>query len=217
MQITERISTILRGSGLKTRLLNPIDELWDRRFGIRTIAYSLEEFGVYGQPEWRAAYVPTNYRRIVAALRHVNVGQQDVVVDLGCGVGRAVFAASWLGARRSVGVEIDVHLAAQARSNIERSWLRGRDIQFVCQSAEDCSLADTTVLFMFNPFGAGTMQAVVQRLEAALRQKPRVLRVAYENPLEAALLDASKCLKRVGDWESGKYGSQHPMAFWESI
>lgn len=206
----------IRGAGLKTRLLHPVDEFWDRRLGVHTIGF-LPEAGPPGAPDWRGAYVPTRYRRIVAALRHVGVGPDDEVVDLGCGLGRAVFAASWLGARRAVGVEIDPGLTAQASANVPHSRLRDRDIEFVCTPAENYSLADTTVLFMFNPFGAGTMQMVIDRLEAEMARKPRRLRIVYENPLQHAVLDASKRLKRTDDWASGRSGSPHPVSFWASV
>lgn len=206
----------LRGLHLKTRLLHPIDEFWDRRFGVHTVGF-LPEVGQHGQPDWRGAYVPARYSRIVAALRHVHVGPQDVVVDLGCGLGRAVFAAGWLGARRAVGVEIDAQLAAQAQKNQRTSRLKNRDISFVCASAEDYSLADTTVLFMFNPFGAGTMQGVVRNLEAELARRPRNLRIVYENPLQSAVLKASPYLQCYDEWPSGTKGSTHPVSFWKSV
>jgi SAM-dependent methyltransferase len=204
----------LKGMHLKTRLLHPVDEFWDRRFGVHTVGF-LPEVGAHGQPDWRGAYVPARYRRIVAALRHVGVNSQDVMVDLGCGLGRAVFAASWLGARRAVGVEIDAPLAAQAQENQRHSRLKG-DVSFVCASAEDYSLADTTVLFMFNPFGAGTMKTVIGKLEAEMVKRPRKLRIVYENPLQSAVLEASPYLKRYDEWPSGKMGSTHPVSFWKA-
>lgn len=206
----------LKGMHLKTRLLHPVDEFWDRRFGVHTVGF-LPEVGVHGQPDWRGAYVPARYRRIVAALRHVDVGPQDVMVDLGCGLGRAVFAASWLGAKRAVGVEIDPPLAAQAQENARHSRLTGRDVSFVCASAEDYSLADTTVLFMFNPFGAGTMKTVIGKLEQELARRPRNLRIVYENPLQSAVLKASPYLQCFDEWPSGAKGSTHPVSFWKSV
>lgn len=204
-----------RGSGLKTRLLHPIDEFWDLRLGVQTVGF-LPEVGLPGAPEWRGAYVPTKYKRILASLRHVNVGTNDAFVDLGCGLGRAVFAASWLGAKRAIGVEIDASLSDQARRSHERSRLNGRDIEFVCAGAETFSPVDTTVLFMFNPFGPGTMQTVIRRFEEEMAKNPRPLRVVYENPLQSAVLDASPYLKRFDEWPSGKHGSPHPVAFWEA-
>jgi SAM-dependent methyltransferase len=206
----------LKGMHLKTRLKHPVDEFWDRRFGVHTVGF-LSEVGALGQADWRGAYVPTRYKRILADLRHVGVGPDDVVVDLGSGLGRAVFAASWLGAKRSVGVEIDADLTAQAQRSLAGSRLKHRDVAFVCASAEDYSLADTTVLFMFNPFGSGTMQTVIGLLEAELAKRPRDLRIVYENPLQAAVLDASPYLKRFDNWAAHEQGSHHPVSFWRSV
>lgn len=205
-----------KGSGLKTRLLNPVDEMWDRRFGVNTVGF-LPEVGPPDSPLYRAGYVPTKYQRVVEALRHVGVGPDDVVLDLGCGLGRAVFTAAWLGARRSVGVEIDPTLVRQAQEDHRTSRLKNRDVQFVCGRAEEGhGMEDVTVLFMFNPFGTGIMQSVVQNLEASLRKTPRRLRIAYENPLQHAVLDASPLLKRTADWPVQKRTSPHPISFWES-
>lgn len=214
--MTNKLIAYLKGSGLKTRLLHPIDEFWDRRFGVDTIGY-LREVGEYDDPNWRGAYVPTQYRRIIAAFRHVNLGPDDVVVDLGCGLGRAVFSAAWLGARRSVGVEIDANLVAKARQSQRNSRLQDRDIEFVCAPAQTYSLDDATLIYMYNPFGSGIMQEVIAHLEQALAKRPRKLRIVYENPLQSAVLEASRYLKHTGGWPSGTAGSPHPVSFWETV
>jgi SAM-dependent methyltransferase len=204
----------LRGSGLKTRLLNPRDELWDQRLGVRTLGF-LPAVGAPGSAEWQGHYVPTPYRKIIPALRHVGIGPDDVFVDLGSGLGRTVFAASWLGARRAVGVEIDAALTAAARTNLDRTRLRGRDIEFLCLAAQEYDFADATLLYMFHPFGAGTMEAVIRRLEKALEERPRSLRIVYENPVNAAVLERSEHLERTGSWPAGK-GRRYETAFWRS-
>jgi SAM-dependent methyltransferase len=206
----------LRGSGLKTRLLHPVDEFWDRRMGVHTVGYT-PNVGTDDDGRWRAAYVPTRYRRVFATLRHVGVGPDDVVVDLGCGLGRAVFAAAWLGAKRAVGVEIDPGLVAQAERSRQRSRLAGRRIDFVCQSAEDYDIGDMTVLFMFNPFGPTIVQAVIDRLGAELLRRPRRLRIVYENPLHDDVLRAAPFLRCTDAWDNRRDGGQHPVTFWESV
>ena len=109
----------LKGAGFKTRLLNPRDEFWDRRLGVRTLGF-LPAVGAPGSATWQGHYVPTPYNKLIASLRHVAIGSEDVFVDLGSGLGRTVFAASWLGARRAVGVEIDTSLTEAARANLAR-------------------------------------------------------------------------------------------------
>jgi predicted RNA methylase len=204
----------LKGAGIKSRLLNPGDEFWDRRLGVRTLGF-LPAVGAPGSADWQGHYVPTPYRKILPTLRHAGIGGEDVFVDLGSGLGRTVFAASWLGARRAVGVEIDAALTQGARANLTRSRLQNRGIEFVCLPAQEYDFADTTILYMFHPFGAGTMEQVIRRLESALETRPRPLRIVYENPVNAAVLDRSKLLERTDDWPVGR-GSRYQTFFWRS-
>ncbi len=63
----------IRGLGLKTRLLHPVDEFWGRRFGVRTFGFR-PAVGDHDQQDWRAHYVPTPYKKVLHALRHVGIG-----------------------------------------------------------------------------------------------------------------------------------------------
>jgi hypothetical protein len=189
----------LRGSGLKTRLLNPRDELSDRWLGIRTAGWR-PHVGDEHDPAWRVEYVPTSYAVLARMFRRVGLGPRDVFVDLGAGLGRAVFAASWMGAGRAIGVEIDAELVAQARANLSRSRLRHRPIEIVEAGADTFPQEESTVIFMFNPFGAGTMRAVAGRIAEGLARNPRPLRIAYLHPFFASELDALPCLERLDHW-----------------
>jgi predicted RNA methylase len=59
-----------------------------------------------GDNDSRVHYTPTPYGNLFRLLRMVNLRSDDVFVDLGAGMGRAVFAASWLDARRVVSIEV---------------------------------------------------------------------------------------------------------------
>lgn len=207
-----------RGFGLKTRVLHPVDEYWDRRLGVSTFGY----FPPQGQPndgDFRVHYTPTPYSVCFSMLRRLGLDADDVFVDLGCGLGRAVFAASWLGARRAIGVDIVPELIEAAKENAARSRLVGSDVEFHCLSAEQFSLADATVLMMFHPFGAGTMRSVIRAAEEGLAKRPRPLRVAYYNPIYASVLDESKLLRRIDHWPARPptfWSKGYAVTFWSS-
>lgn len=202
----------LGGKGLKTRLLHPHDELWDRRFGIGTFGYKPDQ-GLHSDPDWRCHYSPTAYAEIFRMLRHVRLGPDDVFVDLGCGLGRTVFAASHLGARRAIGVEIDEELANGAQANRQRSRFdAGRGIEFVCMGAEAFTPSDCTVVFVYNAFGAGTLQTVLERLAADVARHPREVRIVYFNPTFEPVLERMPGLTRVDHWT--KPPERHPVSFW---
>ena len=152
------------GAGIKGRLLRPQDELTDRWLGIRTFGWRPHVSNEH-DPHWQVEYVPCPYAVLRRVMQRVEIGPGDVFVDLGSGMGRAVFAASWHGAGRAVGVEIDPILASAARHNLSHSRLRGRPIEFVESRAESYPQDDTTVLFLFNPFGAGTLASVAHEVE----------------------------------------------------
>jgi predicted RNA methylase len=175
---------MLSGRGYKTRLLNLHDEWWDRRLGISTFGYR-PEVGTSGSATWRVHYTPASYSGIFAALASVGLSSEDNFTDLGSGMGRAVFAASWCGAGTARGVEILPELCEIAETNRHRSKLSKRDIGFVCDDATTVDLAGTTVLFMFHPFGPGTLTHVLDNIE---RKRSKGLRIVYMNPVFNASL-----------------------------
>jgi predicted RNA methylase len=118
-------------------------------------------------------------------------------VDLGSGLGRAVFAASWLGAKRAVGVEIIEELCARAQGNFLDSSIAERDIQFICADALKYQHIDTTVLFMFHPFGEHTMRHVLRDLMESRAEAATPLRVIYMNPVFDYVLEQAGWLKRI--------------------
>lgn len=190
-----------RGKSYKTRLLNPHDEFWDRRIGIHTFGFNPGS-GKQGDSDWRVHYTPTPYSDIFRLLQMVGLNKDDVFTDLGAGMGRAVFCASWMGAKRAVGIEIVQDLCETATQNHLQSRLAGRNIEFICKNAMDYQCSDTTVLFMFHPFGEATLRKVLHNIEAERMAGPRAnLRIIYLNPVFDAVLQQTKWLKCVGHIE----------------
>jgi histone methylation protein DOT1 len=208
-----------KGQGYKTRLLNPHDEYWDRRIGVRTFGF--HPSSGKGTTDWRVHYTPTPYGDIFAYLQQIDLRQSDVFTDLGCGLGRTVFAASWKGAKRSVGIEIVADLCARASGNHKHSRLAGRDIEFVCTHAAHYNLSETTVLFMFHPFGEDTLRQVVEGIKRVSSKTKEPLRIIYVNPVYDAVLERSsrfRCIGRVAQFRSWLSNSAHyETSLWRSI
>jgi SAM-dependent methyltransferase len=212
----------LKGKGIQDRLLHPYDALWDARLGISTFGF-IPAVGDSNDAAWQGHYQPTPYRDIFAVLRHAGIGPGDVYVDLGCGLGRTVFAAHWLGAKRAVGVEIDHQLAAQCeRSAASHRHARAGDparaVKFVCTPAQTYLHRDTTVVFLFHPFGAGTLKEVVDALDAELTRRPRSLKVIYFNPVYDHVFEQSRHFKRCEHWPAERRmltaSGDYAVTFW---
>ncbi len=208
----------IKGQGYKSRLLNLRDEYWDRRLGVRTFGY----YPSSGEntDDWRRHYRPTPYYDIFALLQLVGLRQSDVFTDLGCGLGRANFAATWKGARRSIGVDIVAELIAEAVRNHEQSRLANREMEFVCVHAAQYNLSETTVLFMANPFGEATFRSVIDGIERDRSKSAEPLRIIFVNPIYDSLLEQSgrfRCIGRIPGyhpWLSD--GPHYNASLWQS-
>lgn len=206
----------MKNLGLKTRLKNPRDAFWDLKLRINTFGF-VPAVGKPSDPDFQVHYVPTPYRKAFSILNHIGLGPDDTFADLGCGLGRVVFCANWLGVRKSIGVDINETLIAAAKDNVTRSGRSVEDVEFLAQPAQDTDFDDITAIYMFHPFGSGTMQEVMERLGDSLAKKPRNFRLAYENPVNAHVVDTVNGLHRIAEWpvDAGS-GSTYAVTFWST-
>ena len=99
------------------------------------------------QPPRDVPYLPTEEPVVNAMLRLANVGENDVVYDLGCGDGRICIAAAKRGAR-AVGVDIDLLRIRECLENATRAHVRDR-VRFLRQSFFDTDLREATVVMLY--------------------------------------------------------------------
>ncbi len=125
-------------------------------------------------------YQPARPAHIRQALRDLPARDLSrfTYVDLGSGKGRTLFVAAEFPFKRIVGVEFSLRLHRQAFRNVRcfRILKRGgcHNIDAVHANAKDFRFPDgDLVLYMFNPFGVATMEAVLANLEQSLREAPR--------------------------------------------
>jgi predicted RNA methylase len=134
--------------------------------------------------EQAIVYLPSPSRVTRWMLDNVGIAHRDFTfVDLGCGKGRVLLVGSHYPFQRVVGVEISAELSRIARENV----LRYRPPSRKCWEVEVQNADVTTFDFpqtnllvhMYHPFAPTMTAAVLSRLEASLRAKPRKLVVAY--------------------------------------
>jgi 16S rRNA G966 N2-methylase RsmD len=201
----------LRGKGYKDRLLHPKDEFFDRLFGIKTFAYKKYSDDM-SDPIWKGDYMPTSYQNTFDLLKATGVNQDSVIIDFGCGLGRVVFAAAHLGAKKSIGVEFDDDLSRTAESNRVSSKFKDK-VSFSHIDASQFNIPDdANIFFFFNPFGASTMADVIAKIEASIKTRPRKATIVYYNPQFPAALLTSDQFKLKQEWPAGKV--QYTTQFW---
>ena len=100
-----------------------------------------------------APYNPTNIDACHMALKMMNLCDDDVLYDLGCGDGRMLIEA-WKEGRdeisfRAVGVEYDGALCNRARENVESSGFSEAQISIVHDNVLNVDFTEATVLFIY--------------------------------------------------------------------
>lgn len=179
-----------RGSEVKTRLLNPHEEYWDRKLGIRTFGYY--PGGDLNDPARSNYYMPTSYADLLKLFKIADLRNDDVFVDLGSGMGRAVFLASHLGVKRSIGLELVPSLHETAEANRRRGdW---PNAEFHLGDARQTVFPEVTLLWMFNPFGPAIMEEMLARLE---EEHTSELRLIYLNPVHEDVLERAGWLSKI--------------------
>lgn len=109
--------------------------------------------------------------------------RDDVVYDLGCGMGRVLCVMATRPFKKVVGVELWSDLAAIARQNGAKMRGRKTAVHVVCGDVCDVAFDEGTVFVLFNSFGPDTLCAVLERLRESLAANPRRVQFVYYNAL----------------------------------
>ncbi len=140
-------------------------------------------------------YEPTPVGDLERLLAHVPFPfERATFVDLGAGMGRALFAAAHFPFRQIVGVEISPALVAVARDNLaayidlRADDLRCRDIRIVRGDASAFRFPKgDLVVYLYNPFDGALVARAVAGLANARRTNVAVL---YHTPVEREAIEA---------------------------
>jgi SAM-dependent methyltransferase len=117
-------------------------------------------------------YQPSGLAAIVQTLAAVPVTEDDVVVDLGSGLGKFLLLTRLLTGARARGVEIQRDLVERARSAARRLGLH---VDFVEADARDAALHDGTVFYLYLPFTGPALARMLERLRDVAERRPIVV------------------------------------------
>jgi SAM-dependent methyltransferase len=111
-------------------------------------------------------------------LRTLDIRGGSRIIDLGCGKGSAMCTMARFPFEEVAGVELSDALVRIAQVNAAK--LRLRNLTFYVSDAADFTDYDRfSHFYMFNPFPAEVMEAVMNNLVISLARKPRRITVIY--------------------------------------
>ena len=175
-----------------------LDALVDLAWGVETsreYRYGAHEAGRLRHAD-PYTNMPSYYARLLALRRFLALSSDDVVIDIGCGDGRALAVFARAPVARCIGIEFDGTAAAAARRNAAR--LRGRraPVDIVHGDAADYRFSAESVVYLFNPCGPASLRTVLANLKASLDRRPRRLRLCYYHPKHADVVEGAGWLRR---------------------
>jgi SAM-dependent methyltransferase len=113
-------------------------------------------------------YHASGVASIVRMLVEVPVVEDDVVVDLGAGLGKVALLARMLTGATVRGVEVQESLVRRAREAAARLEV---DVTFTHGDARSAALDDATVFFLYLPFTGRVLSEVLGRLRAVASRR----------------------------------------------
>lgn len=159
---------------------------------------------------------PVDYVLLRRFMRPLKLTRDDIVFDIGCGMGRTVCMFARRMIKRCVGIEFDGRLVASARENVSR--LRGRraEVEIRHGDAAEADYSGGTVYWMFNPFGNRTLQAVLERIHQSVLASPRSIQIVYINPVHDSEIVRCHWLEHAGKKQSLFFGC-YGASYWRSV
>ena len=153
--------------------------MWDKHLQIKTTGRDESNADAYHHP-----YEPTAYRVLERLAGSGLIGEQDVVLDYGCGKGRVDFFLSYRTKAKTIGVEYDEHIYESALENLKTVISRVKP-QFVLTNAENYAVAgDVNRCYFFNPFSVEILRKVMARILESYYENPREMFLFFYYPAD---------------------------------
>jgi hypothetical protein len=124
------------------------------------------------------AYQPTPVRHILDLVAACNFSSDDVLIDLGSGLGHVPLLVSILTGIRTLGIEVQLSYIASAQGTARD--LNLSRVRFAAEDARMTDLSTGTVFYMFSPFSGSILTDVLWQLRKLSEQ--RSIRISSLGP-----------------------------------
>lgn len=128
-------------------------------------------------------YQPTPVRHIVQFVELSALAAEDVLFDIGSGLGHVPMLASILTGARCVGIELDADSVACARECAVSLGLHR--VSFAEGDARDADFSAGTIFYLYTPFSGTILATVLEKLRRASATRP--IRIGTLGPCTLAV------------------------------
>ena len=113
-----------------------------------------------------------SYRILRCLAKVIEIDQDDVFVDVGCGWGRLIgyLRKKRLGGKETFGIEIN----QDAADFTKQVFKNDPHVHIYCANAVECYIPSATVLILFNPFSETILEEFLDMIEEHYRHRVRL-------------------------------------------
>lgn len=170
--------TIRRGDGAR-RLLALMrsdaasaGDRYDYRDALLSGVLQIDEPAAVGElADEMVFYQPTPARHILTLIDRAPIAPDDVLIDLGSGLGHVPLLAAICTGARCIGIEREAAYVDCARRCVQALNLSG--VTFVHDDVRAADLSAGTVFYLYTPFTGAMLDAVLGQLHALSRRRER--------------------------------------------
>jgi predicted RNA methylase len=153
------------------------ENTWDKLLQIQTTGRDDLSADEYHHP-----YEPTPYCVLERLAERGLIGQNDAVLDYGCGKGRVGFFLSYRTKAKTIGIEYDERIYESAIQN-RKSTISRIKPDFVLTRAEEYAVpTEVNRCYFFNPFSVEILQKVMARIIESYYEHPREVFLFFYYP-----------------------------------
>ena len=190
MSVFTRIKSLIAEHGvvaIGTKLIGRhLDQSFERAYGLDTVSVTyLDGLSIESKNRSSGNYYEGTrlmpLRELIPQMQAL-VAQDSALVDCGCGKGKVLLVAAECGVRQVRGVEFASELCEIAESNWAKFDARkqtGSMVEIHCSDVLDYVIQpNDSMFFLFNPFNAVILDALLDRIEVSAKRYPRSIVIA---------------------------------------
>jgi SAM-dependent methyltransferase len=136
--------------------------------------------------EFAWTYQPTSVLALRKLFDELNVPNNSILLDIGCGKGRVLMIASEFGFKEVRGVDFSPELCKIATYNCQKFKEKTQNtVEFRIYESDiiDYQIkSDENVFYLFNPFEGKILDQVLDNIQLSLSKYPRKVQIIYHNP-----------------------------------
>jgi SAM-dependent methyltransferase len=174
------------------------ESFYEHRLSIETSGYEVprKSLTFFGD---EFSYGAMDYAGIKKVIAFLQLSEDDIFVDIGCGKGRIILYAAIQKIKKVIGIEYEKNLVDIARKNVASCKALKTEIEVIQADAATFSITEGTVFFLNNPFGHKTLLKVLDNIRNSILIYPRKVRIVYHGKPYQVLLDMASWLKAEGE------------------